>query len=83
LSSSCAAPVANYKRHAALRSPCQAIITLGRTRLSEHFPALNWSNIVDAIVLTTHPHDAWLSLRDFLRDEKIVAPGTHSYSVVP
>lgn len=69
----------NYRDHAehcAVRSRKPAIITLGRMRVSPHFPCLKWSDIVDAIasVRDPDPHHTWLSLCEFLLDEKIVRP---------
>ena len=64
----------NYKDCAEQRSPPPAIITLGRMRVSDKVPSLKWSDVVNAIASVPDPHHAWLSLRDFLLDEKIVRP---------
>jgi hypothetical protein len=66
--------IANYKRHAALRSPSPVVITLGRMRISRSAPALKWSAVVDAIASVPNAHHAWLSLRAFLGDERIASP---------
>jgi hypothetical protein len=64
----------NYKRHAALSPRSPTIITLARMRVSPLVPALKWLDIVDAVASVPNPHHTWLSLREFLLDEKIVRP---------
>ena len=71
----------NYKGCAEPRSPSPAIITLSRMRVSEKVPSLKWSDVVDAIASVSDPHHAWLSLREFLLDEKIVRPPVPTDSV--
>jgi hypothetical protein len=66
--------LATYESHAARLSPSPAIITLGRMRVSPHCPCLKWSDIVDAIGSVPDPHPSWLSLREFLLDQRIVRP---------
>ena len=62
----------NYRKHASHREPVPTIITLGRCRVRDSFPSLTWADIVAAIDLVQNPHYAWLSLRDFLVEERIV-----------
>lgn len=63
-----------YGAHAARCSPGPAIITLARTQVRPHVPFLRWSDVVDAIDSIPDPHYTWLSLREFLLEERIVRP---------
>jgi hypothetical protein len=65
--------LAEYVRHAKQPkwSPTPLIITLGRSRISDKVPALKWSSILAGIESVSQPHYTWLSLREFLVEEKI------------
>jgi len=64
----------NYREHAERLSSLPAIITLARTKIKDCIPFLKWSDIVDCIAEVPDAHHAWVSLLDFLWDERIVWP---------
>lgn len=67
-----------YLKHAKPLVPKPDIITLGRTRVSELVPFLEWSSVVQAVESVSNPHYTWVSLREFLLEEKIVRPTVRS-----
>jgi hypothetical protein len=63
-----------YLDHAARLSPKPDVITLGRTKITERVPFLIWRDVVDAVESVSNPHYTWVSLREFLLEEKIARP---------
>ncbi len=67
-----------YLEHASRLSPKPDVITLGRTKISELVPFLEWADVVQAVESVSNPHYMWVSLREFLLEEKIVRPTVRS-----
>jgi hypothetical protein len=67
-----------YLGHAGRLIPRPDVITLGRTKITDLVPFLRWSDVVDAIESVSNPHYTWVSLREFLVEEKIVRPKINS-----
>lgn len=63
-----------YLAHAERTAPKPDVITLGRTRISKLVPFVEWSHVVRAVESVSNPHYTWVSLREFLLEEKIVRP---------
>ena len=66
--------LATYWKYAARETPAPIVVSLARTRLSPLVASMTWSDVVSGIQSIPHPHHAWVSLLDFLLDEKIVRP---------
>jgi hypothetical protein len=67
-----------YLAHAERQATKPDVITLGRTKITDKVPFLRWANVVDAIESVSNPHYCWVSLREFLLEEKIVRPTVRS-----
>jgi hypothetical protein len=67
-----------YLEHAGRLLPKPDVITLGRTKISELVPFLEWADVVRAIESVSNPHYLWTSLREFLLEETIVRPVVRS-----
>lgn len=67
-----------YLEHARNTSPKPDVITLGRTKIRDSVPSLEWANVVAAVESVSNPHYTWVSLREFLLEEKIVRPTVRS-----
>lgn len=63
-----------YLEHASRLSPKPDVITLGRAKVSDLVPFVEWADIVQAVESVSNPHYMWVSLREFLLEEKIVRP---------
>jgi hypothetical protein len=68
-----------YLEHASGLSPKPDVITLGRTKISELVPFLEWADVVQAVESVSNPHYMWVGLREFLLEEKIVRPTVRSW----
>jgi len=60
-----------YLDRAEKLGPPPEVITLGRTQVTARVRHLTWRTVVDAIEAVSNPHYTWISLRDFLLEERI------------